>query len=92
MVEGSGVAVLPGDLVHLPSTSTRPGPGVVVVGTAKDKSGKEKVGAVVSKAGLLRRKEEEAAWVHNQQKRVSEHNMAPSVILHNSVCKSTYTV
>ena len=74
MVEGSGVAVLPGDLVHLPSTSTRPGPGVVVVlGTAKDKSRKEKVGAVVSKAGLLRRREEEAVWVHNQQKRVSEH-------------------
>ena len=62
MVEGSRVAVLPGDLVHLPSASTRPGPGVIL----RDDST-----AVASKTGLLRRQDEKAVWVHNQQKRVS---------------------
>ena len=64
MVEGSRVAVLPGDLVHLPSASTRPGPGVIL----RDDT------AVASKAGLLRRRDEEAVWIHNQQKRVSDSN------------------
>lgn len=65
MVEGSGVAVLPGDAVHLPNAATRPGPGVLLCGEGQDQR------CVVSKAGLLRRKGEEAVWVHNHQKRVS---------------------
>ena len=66
MVEGSAVAVLPGDAVHLPSSATRPGPGIVF-----SRDGGREEGALVSKAGLLRRKGEETVWVHNQQKRVS---------------------
>lgn len=62
------MAVLPGDLVHLPSPATRPGPGIVL---SKDGGGRKEDRTLVCKAGLLRRRGEEAVWVHNQQKRVS---------------------
>lgn len=57
--------MIPGDAVHLPTVSTRLGPGIAV---RRSKDGG--VVPYVCKAGLLQRRGEESVWVQSQQKRV----------------------
>lgn len=74
----STVIVLPGDAIHLPTPSTRLGPGTAVSGNSKD--------AYVSKPGILRRKGEESVWVQSQQKRVSK----PHPVIIDNLLSSMY--